>query len=155
MKNIHGAHSLTLLFFVFCLLGSVHAETAHKEKSIMTHDSLEQRGKQLHAEVIRIWENLKQSKTLQRTNDISEAVAKYIPAGTSFADAKVILRSAGFNIWPRETANQLGVDLAAGMIIESISFHITEVDISFWAEKPNVTRRIVGRIACTLSYTTL
>jgi hypothetical protein len=155
MKNIRVALPFVFLFFIFCLFGSAHAETVYKENIIVTSDSLEQRGKQIHAEVIQIWENLKQSKSLRRTNDISDIVAKHIPIGTSFADAEVILRSAGFNIWPQETAVKLGVDLAAGMIIETISLHITEVYISIWSEKQNVNQNTVGRVTCTLSYTTL
>lgn len=160
MKNIFGGFPITFLFFVFCLLGSIHAETIHKEKNIMTPALLEQRGKQLHAEVIQVWENLKQSKSLRLTNDISETVTKFIPVGTSFADAEIILRGAGFNIWPRHNLNPPNknsgkYDLAAGMDVELAGIYSADVGIFLWAKTPNASPNIVGRATGVISYTSL
>jgi len=152
-KEIRNLSSLTPLIFVLCLIGSVHAEPIQKEKNIMTTELLEQRGKQLRTEVMQIWNNLKHSKSLRMTNDISDAVAKFIPVGTSFDDTEVILRSAGFGIWqPKESDN---CDLGAGMVIEAAGVYMSEVTVLIWSKKQNVSPNVVGRVTASLSYTSL
>lgn len=85
-----------------------HGEIIQKEKSTVTNESLEQRGKMLREAIERTYKKMLDEKTLSANprarNDISDVVVQYIPAGTSFDDAESILRSAGFNIDPRPCA---------------------------------------------------
>lgn len=110
VKNILGAYPITLLFFIFCLFGFAHAENTQKEKSIMTHDSLGQRGKQLRAAIEQTYKELVDAKALNPRggNDITEIVVRYIPVGMTFDDAEQILRNAGFKVEPRPSANPPG-----------------------------------------------
>ena len=82
-----------------------------KENGQMTSDDLEQRGKQLRAEIELVYKELKTTKKLRtgiKGNDIGEIVRKYVPIGTSFDDAENILRFAGFKVYPRPAANAAG-----------------------------------------------
>src|SRR5207249_9735577 len=82
-----------------------------KENGQMTSNDLEQRGKQLRAEIEAAYKQLKSAKKLRtgiKGNDITELVLKYVPIGTSFDDAENILRFAGFTVHPRPTANAAG-----------------------------------------------
>lgn len=133
------------------LLGPAYGEEIQKDK--LSSSILVQRGKQFHTVVIQIWEKLKKSKSLQMTNDISEAVAKYIPVGTSFDDAEVILRSAGFGIW--QQTNSKICDLGADLVIESTVVYMTQVSILIWSKKQNGNQNIVGRVTASLSNTSL
>lgn len=70
------------------------------EKNQMNMSDLEQRGKELRAEIDQEFQKLKGSNKFEFRNDIVPLFEKYMPVGTSFDEAAVILRSAGFNIDP-------------------------------------------------------
>lgn len=76
----------------------------------MTTDSLEQRGKQLRAAIDLAFKKLSDARALKPmgASDITEVVVQYIPVGTSFDEAEYILRSAGFSVDPRPSANPTG-----------------------------------------------
>jgi len=64
---------------------------------------LEERGKRLQEAVLSEYRNAPSINTRERFGiDIGGRVSEFIPAGTSFGDAKTILKSAGFEIaqWP-------------------------------------------------------
>ena len=71
----------------------------------MSSDSLEQRGKQLGAELNRTYRTLKDAHKLGMGNgpgvDVSSTVATYITIGTSFEEAEKVLQAAGFHLAPR------------------------------------------------------
>jgi hypothetical protein len=56
---------------------------------------LNQRGKELRAAIDTEYKRLKGSRKLQRDNDVTRIVQKYLPAGTSFDDAEALLHGAG------------------------------------------------------------
>jgi len=62
----------------------------------------EARGRELRAEIDRTYRKLDEARAIKNDgmgrNFITDVVTKYIPPGTSFADAEAILRSAGFAI---------------------------------------------------------
>lgn len=73
-----------------------------REKN-MTSNELDQRGRELRAEIERILQEVKKSNglsTLARGLDISSSTSSYIPPGTSFEEAEIILQSAGFKLLP-------------------------------------------------------
>jgi hypothetical protein len=78
-------------------------ETIHKEKYAVATESLELRGKQLRMAIEQDYQRLEESKTINSKtgSDITAAVVRYIPMGTSFDDAEQILRSAGFDVGSR------------------------------------------------------
>ena|SRR5271166_3460761 len=74
----------------FPQLASVKAKIAEQRNNPAIKDDLKQRGKQL---LSAIEEALHHSAHLP--NDASYVVSQYIPLGTSFEEAEVILRYAG------------------------------------------------------------
>lgn len=75
-----------------------------KEKKAMTTDELKQRGKELRAEIEQAYQKFRGSMEFRKAKmadeDISPATGKYIPPGTPFEDAEIILRNAGFELSP-------------------------------------------------------
>lgn len=80
-----------------------YGEENQREKSAVTDESLEQRGKQLRAAIEEEYQRLERLKALtpQRGGNIGELVSRYIPLGASFDDAEEILRNAGFDVGAR------------------------------------------------------
>lgn len=76
--------------------------TSGANNHMMTADELKQQGKQLRAEVEGIYKKLLEEKKLggDPRIDVSPTVVKYITIGTSFKDAEVILKAAGFDLAP-------------------------------------------------------
>ena len=87
---------------------------------------LEQRGTDLRAAVATEYRRLEKSGTLKRGSDISALVQKYIPPGTSFDDAKGVLRAAGCRIGMTIHNNVLG-DVRLGGGIASGVFLVVEL----------------------------
>jgi hypothetical protein len=82
------------------LIIAANAEAATKRNRI---DALgfQQRGVRLRLELEREYRDLRRTGEFKAGgNDVSSIVKKYIPVGTSFADAETTLRSSGFDIDP-------------------------------------------------------
>jgi len=96
-----------LILGVAVLSGPAYGEDIQKEKSVVTNESLEQRGKQLRTAIEQEYQRLEDSKAMtpKSGGNISELVLKYIPVGTSFDDAERILRGAGFDVGARVGPN--------------------------------------------------
>jgi hypothetical protein len=77
------------------------------ETQQIASDDLEQRGKELRAELQQAYQKLVDSRKLGggRGTDATEAVLPYIPIGTSFWEAETVLRNAGFVVGPRPDVN--------------------------------------------------
>lgn len=92
------------------LLVPAYGEDIQKEKSAVATESLEQRGKQLRIELEQAYKKMVDAGTLSTdprvSNDVTDVVIRYIPVGMSFDDAESILRSAGFRVDSRPSANQ-------------------------------------------------
>jgi hypothetical protein len=165
------------------LLGPAYGEDIQREKNIVATESLEQRGKQLRAEVELAWKKIKGTPELLRIrNDISATVAKYFPIGTSFDEAEVILFSAGFNILSRpnskypsnnpdkydlvvnEESIKLGVrpsndphkhDLIAAMGLEKSWVSTADITIVLSPENLDVGQSKVGQTQGIIIYSSL
>ena len=77
---------------------------------MISNDS-EERGKELRSSLEHECARLRDTKTLRPGplgNDVANVVAEYIPVGTAFSDAESSLRSAGFTVYPRPSANPPG-----------------------------------------------
>lgn len=64
-------------------------------ETAMSIDQLALKGKQLRAEIDAEYHRLKESKKLERNNDVTPIVTRYIPINTAFSEAKSILQAAG------------------------------------------------------------
>src|SRR5262249_60379502 len=74
--------------------------TASRHNQITTLD-FQARGARLRLELERAYQDLRHTGEFKSAgNDVSSIVRKYIPVGTSFADAESALRSGGVVIMP-------------------------------------------------------
>ena len=92
----------TMKFAVICvsLLIAAHADAVNQRNQINALDFRE-RGARLRLELERAYQDLRHTGGFKSAgNDVSSIVKKYVPVGTSFADAETTLRSSGFNIDP-------------------------------------------------------
>ncbi|HEY7245522.1 MAG TPA: hypothetical protein VH678_16755 [Xanthobacteraceae bacterium] len=82
------------------LLIAAHAEAVKQRKQINALD-FQERGARLRLELERAYQDLRHTGGFKSAgNDVSSIVEKYVPVGTSFADAETTLRSSGFSIGP-------------------------------------------------------
>jgi hypothetical protein len=87
---------------VICLslLLAGHAEAVDRRNPINTL-GFQERGARLRLELERAYQDLRRTGEFKSAgNDVSAIVKKYIPVGTSFANAQTTLRSSGFEIDP-------------------------------------------------------
>jgi hypothetical protein len=90
----------TMKFAIICvsLLIAAHADAVDKRNQINALDFRE-RGARLRLELERAYQDLRHTGGFKSAgNDVSSIVEKYVPVGTSFANAEITLRSSGFNI---------------------------------------------------------
>ena len=92
----------TVRFAAICasLLMAAHAYAVDKRNQMNALDFRE-RGARLRLALERAYQDLRHTGEFKSAgNDVSSIAKKYIPVGTSFADAETTLRSSGFNIDP-------------------------------------------------------
>jgi hypothetical protein len=92
----------TMKFAVICvsLIIAAHADAANRRKQMNALD-FHERGARLRLELEHAYQDLRHTGGFKSAgNDVSSIVKKYVPVGTSFADAETTLRSSGFNIDP-------------------------------------------------------
>src|SRR5262245_38143180 len=92
----------TVRFAVICasLLIAARADAVDRRNQINALD-FQERGARLRVELERAYQDLRRTGEFKSAgNDVTSIVKKYVPVGTSFADAETTLRSAGFNIEP-------------------------------------------------------
>ena len=92
----------TVKFAVICvsLLISAHADAVGRRNQINALD-FQERGARLRLELERAYQDLRRTGEFKSAgNDVSSIVRKYVPVGTSFAEAEITLRSSGFDIDP-------------------------------------------------------
>jgi hypothetical protein len=90
----------TVKLAVICvsLLMAAHADAVDRRKQINALD-FQERGARLRLELERAYQDLRHTGEFKSAgNDVSPIVRKYVPVGTSFADAETTLRSSGFDI---------------------------------------------------------
>jgi hypothetical protein len=82
------------------LLIDAHANAVDRRKQMNALD-FQERGARLRLELERAYQDLRHTGDFKSAgNDVSSIVEKYVPVGTSFANAETTLRSSGFNIDP-------------------------------------------------------
>ena len=94
--------SATMKFAVICvsLLMAAHADATDRRNQINALD-FQERGARLRLELERAYQDLRHTGGFKSAgNDVSSIVKKYVPVGTSFANAETTLRSSEFNIDP-------------------------------------------------------
>ena len=92
----------TMKSAVICvsLIIAAHADAANRRYHINALD-FQERGARLRLELERAYQDLRHTGGFKSAgNDVSSIVKKYVPVGTSFADAETTLRSSGFDIDP-------------------------------------------------------
>jgi hypothetical protein len=92
----------TVTFAVICvsLLIATHANAVDHRNKINALD-FQERGARLRLELERAYQDLRRTGEFKSAgNDVSSIVKKYVPVGTSFANAQTTLRSSGFDIDP-------------------------------------------------------
>jgi hypothetical protein len=92
----------TVKFAAICVsfLIAAHADAVDRRKQINALD-FQERGARLRLELERTYQDLRHTGEFKSDgNDVSSIVRKYVPVGTSFADAETTLRSSGFAIDP-------------------------------------------------------
>jgi hypothetical protein len=97
-----GARMRAVKFAVICmsLLIFAHAEAVEPRSQKNALD-FQERGARLRTELDRAYQDLRRTGLFKSAgNDVSPIVKKYVPVGTSFANAEITLRSSGFNIDP-------------------------------------------------------
>jgi hypothetical protein len=167
MKIIFGVLSLIYFFNIFCFFEEVHAETIQQEKNIMAPEIMKQKGKHLRDNIEDEYNRLKVSKTLSlpntgKGNDISQIILKYIPIGTSFEDAEIVLQSAGFSLAtsPPRPARSLDpsydrFNIRGGLTLEEMGFGRVDVVIILYAETPGVAHTTVKKVYCSIKTSSL
>jgi hypothetical protein len=89
-----------LAFICVSLLMAAHADAVDRRNQITALD-FQERGARLRLALERAYQDLRHTGDFKSAgNDVSEIVKKYVPVGTSFANAETTLRSSGFNIDP-------------------------------------------------------
>jgi hypothetical protein len=79
---------------------AAHADAVDRRNQINAVD-FQERGARLRRELEREYQDLRHTGEFKSAgNDVSPIVRKYVPVGTSFANAETTLRSSGFEIVP-------------------------------------------------------
>ncbi len=123
-----------------------------KENVMMSASDVEQRGKQLRAELEETYRVLKDARKLGASNkaegiDVSATVAKYIPIGTSFDEAEKVLQAAGFNLAPRpprpagrenapEWEKALRFTMGGGLVLDQTFGYQASVGVTLYPDSP-------------------
>jgi hypothetical protein len=106
--------NILYILALWCLPSCVHAQTAAvgvgsdptrlqrlAENTTMNDSDIEARGKKLHEQLSRVYDELGKAQKLSGGGtDISDALPPYIVPGMSFREAEAVLRAAGFIIRP-------------------------------------------------------
>ena len=113
--------------------------------------ALDQRGKQLRAELQRVYGEMAADHTLQSGQNIlnEKVITPYIPPGTSFVDAMLILRGAGFNCKTEELVPHK-TGLNGWSVLDNTPFAKVEVGISAYPQIPNDMSSPIGTIGVAL-----
>jgi hypothetical protein len=162
-KSLLSAALLGLL--VACSLTSKAGNINQLEKQQMTTSHLVQRGKQLRADIDTSYQKLVDTKTLkvqgQGVNLITDMVIKYIPIGTSFDDAKEILRAAGFTVEPPsknplypDESDEYQVAASIDGYQTQLFFSKTSIDVYMYPQSPT-NFGTIKRIKAYITKTTL
>ncbi len=130
-------------------------------------DTFSQQGKELRAELERVYRDPKAKRDSLNGLDVSSTIARYIPIGTSFDDAERILIAAGFTMAPRpprpidrdpapEWEKPLRFTMGGGLVLDRTFFaSVTEVSVTLSPDFPGDPKAHVKEIHANLKTTYL
>lgn len=130
-------------------------------------DKFSQQGKELRAELERVYRDPKGQRDSLKVVDVSSIIARYIPIGTSFDDAERILMAAGFTMAPRpprpipkepapEWEKALRFTMGGGLVLDRTLFaSVTEVGVTLSPDLPGDPKAHVKEINASLRTTYL
>lgn len=156
------------LLFCFGLvvasLWSVCPSLALEFSSSPPPDKFTQQGKELRAELERVYRDPKGKLDSLKGIDVSSIIARYIPIGTSFDDAERILIAAGFTMAPRpmdrdpapEWEKALRFTMGGGLVLDrTLLASVTEVGVILSPDLPGDPKAHVKEIIASLRTTYL
>jgi hypothetical protein len=118
----------------------------------MTSTELKQRGVQLRVEIDQVCDDLVQRHSLGPQNFISELVTSYIPVGSSFGDARVILEAAGMKVIIKDYTPKNSSMVGWANLSDKLLFSNTEVAIDLSPKVPKDFSSGVGNVTALISY---
>src|SRR5437016_954229 len=108
VENRRLRAAMRLAVVCVSLIIAAHADAAPRRNHMEALD-FQERGARLRLELEHAYQELRHTGEFKAAgNDVSSIVKKYVPVGTSFANAETTLRSSGFDIDslpPREPPN--------------------------------------------------
>jgi hypothetical protein len=141
--------------FLFVLLIAATMLIPSASMATDAGSDLEQRGKQLRKALDNEYQQLAKSRSLKDQNIIgSELIARYIPIGTSFADAAIVLRNANFKIGTT-TFKSSYPNLHATAQIKTSLFSKSEIVIDLDPDLPGDINSNIGKIDAMFISTSL
>lgn len=141
-----------------------------KEEVTMSASDVEQRGKQLRAELERTYRDPKDTRKLGKGVgpgiDVSSIVAKYIPIGTSFDEAEQVLQAAGFHMAARpprpmhrepapEWEKALRFTMGGGLELDKAFGYRADVGVTLYPDAPGDPGARVKQIISSIQTTYL
>lgn len=153
----------TLLSFLFASVFLFCDLMALPSYSESISFDLAQRGQQLQLAITDIYAQNQFLRSAARRIDIGQTVAKYIPLGTTFADAETILRYGGFDLAPnppRPNPNGPAGDPArfsiiGGKILKSSLSSKIQVIVVLSPATPGASDTTVSQVYAEIRYDTL
>jgi hypothetical protein len=129
-------------------------------------DKFSQQGKELRAELERVYGDPKGKRDSLKGVDVSSIIARYIPIGTSFDDAERVLIAAGFTMAPRpprpidrepapEWEKALRFTMSGGLVLDRTLFASVTVGITLSPDIPGDPKAHVKEINASLRTTYL
>lgn len=153
----------TVKFAVICvsLLIAAQAYALDRRSQINVLD-FQERGARLRLELERAYQDLRRTGDFKSAgNDVSSIVKKYVPVGTSFANAQTILRSSGFNIdpppprEPPKDPSPLSSDehaIAATLVLAQHGVSRITVEVTLLPKMPGADRTAVKGLRAAIYY---
>jgi hypothetical protein len=130
------------------------AEVVTKGDRQMSEEELQQRGKQLRADIEQRYKELARAHKLTLNTSIDDVVGKYILIGMSFEDAEKLLQSAGFTYSITNKAPNTP-HLTAVVDLPTHRFSKTEVAVDLVPTIPNDFHSNIGKRVAIISHAAL
>jgi hypothetical protein len=149
------------------LIMAAHADAANRRNHVNALD-FQERGARLRLELERAYQDLRHTGGFKSAgNDVSSIVKKYVPVGTSFADAETTLRSSGFDIdplppreppenpsplWSDEHELKMRFAIFGTLVLAQQGFSRITVEITLLPEKSGVDHNTVKGVHAAIYY---
>ena len=159
----------TMKSAVICvsLIIAAHADAASRRNHVNALD-FQERGARLRLELERAYQDLRHTGGFKSAgNDVSSIVKKYVPVGTSFANAETTLRSSGFDIdplppreppenpsplWSDEHKLKMRFAIFGTLVLAQQGFSRITVEITLLPEKSGADHNTVKGVHAAIYY---